>query len=65
MVAKKAKIASEKQKPKALIGNHVRFMGLGGNRYICPNCDRSFIRGFYYEADGKNGCTRTCLKNQI
>ena len=61
---KRAKLASDSKSKKDLIGSHVLFMGLGGQRYVCPNCNRSFIRGFYYEADGQTGCTRRCLKRE-
>jgi transposase-like protein len=64
MKGKRAKLAIDNKIKKELVGTHVRYMGLGGIRYVCPNCGRSFIRGFYYEADGKNGCTRGCLINQ-
>lgn len=61
MKGKRAKLSSDSKNKKDLVGTHVRYMGLGGVSYICPSCRRSFIRGFYYEADGKTGCTRGCL----
>jgi len=63
--AKKAKLASDGKERESAVGNHVRYLGLGGKRYCCVSCNRSFSRGFYYENNGKSGCTRRCLKIQL
>jgi len=47
------------------VGKHVRFIGMGGNWYNCPQCNRKFARGFFWEEGDKNGCSQTCLKKQI
>lgn len=64
MKAKRAKLASDGKVEKNLMGNHVRYVGLGGKRYVCPSCNRAFSRGFYYENNGKTGCKRFCLQSQ-
>jgi transposase-like protein len=62
---KRAKLASDGKAKKNLIGDHVRYLGLGGKRYECPVCNRTFSRGFYYQQNSQNGCTRVCLESQI
>jgi hypothetical protein len=64
MTKARAKMAIDEKNKSTLIGNHVRYVGLGGKFYCCPTCNRTFSRGFYYENNGKTGCTRNCLQNQ-
>lgn len=65
MNTKRAKLASDGKTKKDLIGNHVRYVGLGGKCYSCPTCDRTFSRGFYYQEGQQTGCTRVCLEKQV
>ena len=60
-----AKLGSDAKAKNQTIGKHVRYIGLGNNWFVCPNCNRRFLRGFFWEENEKQGCTQTCLKAQI
>ena len=47
------------------VGTYVKYIGLGNQRYSCPQCYISFKRGFFVEEKGINACSRNCLQKQI
>lgn len=65
MTKKRAKLATDDKNKTSLIGDHVRYLGLGGKYYCCPTCNRTFSRGFFFEHNKKTGCTRRCLQAQV
>lgn len=60
-----AKMATDVKQKNEVVGKHIKYIGMGNSWYVCPHCERKFLRGFFWESDGKNGCSQTCLKAQI
>lgn len=48
-------------KIKILLGKAIKYIGIGGKRFVCPTCDRSFSRGMVYEEKGTMFCSRGCI----
>lgn len=66
MASKKpAKVASYQKEVNTVIGSSVLYFGNTDKPFTCPSCGRVFIKGFFFEKDGKAGCTRNCLAEQI
>ena len=62
MASKKpAKVAFNEKKTNTSIGSSVLYFGNVDRPFTCLSCGRVFIKGFYFEKDGKSGCTRSCL----
>jgi len=63
---KNAKIANDPKNEKKLIGKSVKYIASGSApAYVCQVCSRSFKRGFFYEQDNSNACTRRCLSTLV
>jgi hypothetical protein len=66
MASKKpAKVASSQKTVNTLIGSSVLYFGNVDKPFTCASCGRVFIKGFFFEKDGKAGCTRVCLAEQV
>ena len=60
-----AKMATDVKSKNAIVGKHVRYIGMGDRWYICPSCNNQFLRGFFWEEGEVNGCSQQCLKSQL
>ena len=66
MASKKpAKVAFNEKKVNTNIGSSVLYFGNRDRPFTCASCGRVFIKGFYFEKDGKSGCTRSCLEGLL
>lgn len=59
--SKNQRVAGDKVVEKVLLGKSVMYIGMGGQSFSCPSCDRTFSRGMLYEHSGKYFCSRNCI----
>lgn len=62
---KPAKVSTHEKKVNTVIGSAVMYFGNASVPFNCPSCGRVFVKGIFYEKDGKKACTRRCLEQLL
>jgi len=54
-----------RDKGPKLLGKAALFYGSkGANPFVCAMCNKSFIRGIFYEENNLGYCTRRCIPKE-